>query len=433
MFIGILAMTVNMLEHSFDLDFNPALPSVMHVDINSCFATIEQQANPLLRGKPVAVAAYTTGSGCVLAPSVEAKTFGVQTGMRVRDAKQLCPDLVVKEPDPWKYRHVHKQFRQLLSEYTADYVPKSIDEFVLHLDGYPAFEAGSLAVGQEIKMRVLDEIGDWIRVSVGVGPNRFLAKMAAGLTKPDGLDEIHETNFLDIYQTLDLVDLHGINVRNKTRLYLAGITSVMEMYEASVGQLQQAFGSIAAYYWYLRLRGWEIDTAEFGRRSYGNSYALPKPFSRRSELAPIMTKLVEKMSRRLRKAGYQAQGVYLYLSYGDGTRWHQSLKTKRVLFESRDIYREIMTLYEQCPYVKPVRKLAVSCFNLVQAEHLQMDLFGMVAHQEKIAAAVDDINERWGDYVVSAGRMLDTGHYVPDRIAFGGVKELEEFMVESAD
>ena len=122
---------------SFDLPFNPKPSTIMHIDLNSCFASIEQQANPLLRGKPIAVAAYTTPSGCILAPSVEAKRLGIKVGMRVKDGKLICPALKILSPDPWKYRNVHLGLRRLISQYTDDFVPKSIDEFVLNFEGYP--------------------------------------------------------------------------------------------------------------------------------------------------------------------------------------------------------------------------------------------------------------------------------------------------------
>src|SRR5690242_1901863 len=108
------------------MNFNPSPSYFMHIDINSCFATIEQQANPLLRNKPVAVGAYVTSSGCILAASYEAKRLGVKTGMRVKEGKMLCPNLIVVSPDPAKYRFVHLKLRKILKRYTDNVVPKSI-------------------------------------------------------------------------------------------------------------------------------------------------------------------------------------------------------------------------------------------------------------------------------------------------------------------
>ena len=137
------------------LYFNPKRSSIMHIDLNSCFASVEQQANPLLRGKPVVVAAYTTPSGCILASSVEAKRLGIKTGMRVKEGKLLCKGLVVLPSDPWKYRNVHLKLRDLLNSYSSEVVPKSIDEFVLNLEGYPALAARSMEqIAREIKNRI---------------------------------------------------------------------------------------------------------------------------------------------------------------------------------------------------------------------------------------------------------------------------------------
>src|SRR4030066_140378 len=298
-----------------NMQFNLSPSRIMHIDLNSCFATIEQQANPLLRGKPIAVAAYTTPSGCIIAPSIEAKKLGIKVGMRVKDGKLLYPKLIVLAPDPWKYRNVHLSLRKIVSDYTNDFIPKSIDEFVLKLEGYPAFDQGMVRIAGKIKERVRNEVGEWLSLSIGIAPNKFLAKVAAGLHKPDGLDEINKDNFLKCYSRLKLTDLPWIKLRNAARLNSVGVFSVLDFYGASLATLKAAFNSINSYFWFLRIRGWEIDDVEFGRSSYGNSYALPKPLITGEEISPILAKLVEKMGTRLRQAGYKARGIHVSLIY----------------------------------------------------------------------------------------------------------------------
>lgn len=409
--------------------FNPKTPALIHLDMNSCFASVEQQANPFLRGRPVAVAAYTTPSGCIIAPSVEAKLVGIKVGMRVKDGKRLCPRLVILPPDPWKYRYVHLSLRRLLSDYTDKIIPKSIDEFILNLEGYPAFLKGMKNIALEIKQRIKKEIGDWLRVSVGIGPNRFLAKTAACLHKPDGLEEISQDNFLSVYAKLKLTDLCGIKIRNTVRLNQLGIFSVLDFYRASIGQLKAAFSSICGYYWYLRLRGWEIDDFESGRKSYGNSYALPKPLITVEQLAPILQKLVEKTGFRLRQAGFKARGVHLAMLFRDWSYWHQGQSLLLPVFSSQEIYQQALAILCRCPYRKPVRELAVSCFNLLKSDFSQLDLFNQAERKANLTAALDKINQRWGNFVITPARMLVAKEAVPDRIAFGGVKELEEFTL----
>ncbi|OGE01464.1 hypothetical protein A2196_03120 [Candidatus Curtissbacteria bacterium RIFOXYA1_FULL_41_14] len=417
------------MEKLIDFSFNPKSPTLLHLDLNSCFATIEQQANPRLRGKPIAVAAYDSPAGCIVAPSIEAKKYGVTVGMRVRDGKMLCPHLIVLTPDPAKYRNVHLQFRKLLENYTDKAIPRSIDEFVLDLEGYPAYRKGMINVAREIKEKIKREIGGWLTVSVGISTNRFLAKVGAGLNKPDGLDVIDKNNFRDIYSKLSLVDLCGIKTRNAIRLNNAGVYTVLDFYKASVQKLKAAFGSILAYYWYVRLHGWEIDNVTFGRRSYGNSFALPKPLLRVEELAPILQKLTEKTGMRMRKAGYVARGVHLAIAYRDNSFWHKGVSLPDYIFDSRDIYKVAFKLLNMSPYRSPVRNLAVSCFNLERVKNMQLSFLEDFDKKQKLVNAIDLINERWGNFVITPGGMLGTDNVVIDRIAFGGVKELEEIVI----
>ena len=407
-----------------DLPFNPKNPSILHLDINSCFATIEQQFDPRLRGKPVVVAAYTTDNGCILAPSIEAKTLGIKTGMRVKDARLICPGIVVLPSDPEKYRDVHIKLRELLKDYTLNVTPKSIDEFVLNLENYPAFKKGMKETSIEIKKRIREEIGEWITVSIGIAPNRFLAKTAAGLQKPDGLSEINQDNYLEIYSRLSLMDLCGIKQRNAARLGSREIYTVKGFLNADVKTLKYAFESINGYYWYLRLRGWEIDDLIPNRRSFGNSYALPKPFSKLEDLAPVLYKLVEKTGRRLRRAGYKATGVHVGISYRDGSYWHKGRSSGKILFDSRDIYKEAFKILSGSPYKKPVAILSESCFGLVSSKVSQTDLFIDIEKDGRLVNALDIITEKWGDFVIIPAKMLNTSEYVPDRISFGGVREL---------
>jgi hypothetical protein len=170
---------------------------------------------------------------------------------------------------------------------------------------------------------------------------------------------------------------------------------------------------------------------DFGRRSYGNSFALPKPLVTQAELAPIMTKLTQKMTARMRQAGYAAQGTHLSLVYRDLTHWHKGMKTNEILIDGRDIYKKITKLYQYCPYLKPVREIAVSCFDLIKTENLQLDLFGTINRLSHLNQALDQVNEKWGKFVITPARMLNTNDVVHDRIAFGGVKELEEFALNT--
>jgi DNA polymerase IV len=422
-----------------DLEFNSRSPTIMHIDLNSCFAAVEQQANPHLRGRPVVVAAYDTPGGCILAPSLEAKRLGVKTGMRVRDGKILCPGLIILSSDPWKYRSVHLSLRKLLSTYTPDITPKSIDEFVLDFSDFVKVSPWDCKVrpckdslrhtAEEIKYKIKSMVGDWLTVSIGISTNRFLAKLASNLRKPDGLEVVDGSNFRDVYSGLELTELPYIKLRNAARLAGVGIRTVTGFYQAPLWKLKAAFRSINGYYWHLRLRGWEIDDFVTERKSFGNSYALPVPLSSPGELSPILSKLVTKMSSRLRFAGYRTRGIHLGVSYKNGSFWHKGVGIDKALSDARDIFKIACRVLSGMPGGAFVRELSVSCFNLIKSRNFQLELFEDLVRKEKLISSIDEINNRWGEYVVVPGRMLDAKNLVPDRIAFGGIRELEEFTL----
>ncbi len=412
-----------------DLPVNQNPPRIMHIDLNSCFATVEQQASPHLRGKPLVVAAYATPSGCVIAPSMEAKRFGIKTGMTVRDARLLCPDVIVRTPDPPKYRAVHLQFRNIFRDYSPIVVPKSIDEAIIDFtDTYALFHRSLQDVGREIKRRMRKEIGEWISCSIGIGPNRFLAKLAASLHKPDGLDVITHENLGVIYSQVQLIDLCGINTRFQARLNAAGIFTPLEFLAASLQTLKkQVFRSICGYYWYLRLRGYEIDVIDFSRKSYGQSYALPRYTSDPKQLSRLLLKLTEKMGRRLRKAGYTAQGIHMSCLYADGTYWHGGRLVHLPMYTTQELFIKAQWVLNHQPERKSVTHLAVSCYHLASAGAEQLDLFDTeTTKKRKLSDALDAINDKYGEFVITPALMLGMDDIIIDRVAFGGVKELED-------
>lgn len=413
------------------LIFNQSPSSIMHIDLNSCFATIEQQANPNLRGKPIAVAAYVTPNGCILAASIEAKKMGIKTGMTVRDGKNIYQNLIVLPSDPSKYRDIHLKMRRMFSEYTDDFHPKSIDEFVLNLENYPVLKTKTMIeVAQEIKKRIKAEIGEWLTVSIGIAPNRYLAKIGAGIKKPDGLDIIDKSNFLEIYAKLKLTDLTGIKTANAARLNSVGIYTVLDFYNAPVWKLKAAFHSITGLYWHTRLTGYKVDDFDSERKTYGNSVALGKKITTVEELSPILTRLTEKMCTRFRAAGYKANGIHLSIGYKNGQYWHKGTALNRSLFDSRDVYMEAIRLLLMSPSNRrglgaiPVLNLAVSVFGLTKNDSLQLGFFEDVEGKNRLTKAIDTTNTKWGEFTVTSAKTFKSENVVMDRISFGGVREL---------
>ncbi len=436
-----------------NLKFNSQPPTWIHIDLNSCFASIEQQANPLLRGKPIAVAAYTTPRGCILAPSVEAKRYGVKTGMRVIEGKQLCPELIILPSDPPKYRFINRALLKLFNEYSPSVFIRSIDEMLLNFD-YLVTANNSmiktsrqwtnasngdikqktpnhplLTIAREIKTRIKTEIGDWLTVSIGISTNPYLAKLAAGLHKPDGLDEINQHNILNILSSLQLVDLPYIKDRNALRLNLVGIKTPIDFYFASPQRLKAAFQSIQGHYWYLRLHGFVVDAVEWERRSVGHSYALPKFTNDRKVLHRLLCKLVEKMGARLRKNNWTAQGVHVACEYIDSSFWHKGHKFPQPMYASSDLLACAEKILDTAPLTRPVRVLAVSCFALTEDLYGQLTLFRDELKKRALTQAVDQINERWGEFFVVPATMINMQDEVLDRISFGSVRDMPQNYV----
>lgn len=449
-------------SNSNDLSINSSPPRIMHIDLNSCFAIIEQQGNRLLRGRPVGVAAYDTPRGFVLAASYEAKRMGVKLGVNVAEARKMCPGIIIMTPDPAKYREAHRRFKDLMFEYTSDVVPKSIDEFVLDLSGSPALRSGisMQEIGMQIKQKVRERLGEAVTVNVGIGPNRFLAKYAAGFNKPDGMTLINHTNLEECYKDQDLVDLPGINVRYKARLQAYGIDTPLDFLRADQRTLEKlVFKSINGRHWYLRLRGYEVDRYESRRTQIGHQYALPHKTANRKELARLLLKLCEKVGRRLRKEGLTAGGIHLYLSFmnyqglsdrGNGfiggenntskNAWHHGERLHYRLYSTGSIYRAARSILERAELYGDVRGMAITTYSLESADPEQLNLFEInndemplepslrplrrLSAERRLSDALDTVNNRYGEFVVTPATMMDMQGTILDRIAFGAVKDI---------
>ena len=415
-------------------EFTSHPPTTMYIDINSCFATIEQQANPLLRGRPVVVAAYTSGNGCILAASVEAKRYGIKTGMRVGDAKHVYPLLIVLSPDPEKYRYVNERLTVLLQSYSQRVQVQSIDEMIVHMDETPQLTKRirlgqstaerMVDIAKEIKRRIREEIGVWITVSIGIAPNACLAKTASNLKKPDGLEIITRTNIEQVLGSLTLTDLCGIKKGNATRLLTHGISTPLGMYQTSSDNLQRAFGSVIGRHWWLWLHGWEVGSvyrehAQMKNKSFSQSCSLTRHTSPSDRATTqVVYQLVAKMAARFRRDGFVAQGIAAGASFTDRTFWQKHTKTTTPVYATEDIFFLAQSLLQQAP-MKPIHTVFVGVYDL--KAHLYAQLTCDDAELKKIARtqAVDRIYARFGQDAITTALTLSTPQKIIDRIAFG--------------
>jgi DNA polymerase-4 len=404
-------------------DYNPETPLVMHVDLNSAFATIEQQARPLLRGRPVAVINRRTEHTAIVTASYEAKAMGVKVGMKFREAALLAPGLIGVESDPVKYRFVYKKLMAILNDYSPSTVMKSIDEGVIDfhclVDTRPMTE-----IGYEIKRRLKNEVGQAMRCNVGIGTNRFLAKTAAGLHKPDGLDEINHLNLRTTLATLKLTDLTGIAEHNQARLNGVGIDTPLQFLDSDPVTLQKiVFKSIVGQQWHQRLRGYEVDDRTSDMKRVGRQYVLEGRDLTRQQIMQRLHHLCESVGSRLRSQHKVARGVYVYAKTADRQYWHASRMCQLPFYSNATIYGLAEQLFYQAP--SDIREIGIHCYELSDDNDTQLSLFGdVLAREHQLVEALDTINRRYGDRTLHSADTLQTGNFIKQKIPFGSTRYL---------
>ncbi|MBC7868650.1 hypothetical protein H7X69_00515 [Candidatus Saccharibacteria bacterium] len=403
--------------------YNTETPLVMHVDLNSAFATIEQQARPMLRGRPVAVLNRRTEHTAIVTASYEAKAMGVKVGMKFKEAAYLAPGLIAIESDPAKYRFVYKKLTSILNDYSPHVVMKSIDEGVIDFHGL-VNQRPMIEIGHEIKQRLKNEVGRAMRCNVGIGTNRFLAKTAAGLHKPDGLDEINHTNLRTTLASLKLTDLTGIADHNQSRLNGVGIYTPLQFLDSDQVTLQKiVFKSIVGLQWHQRLRGYEVDDRVFDMKRIGRQYVLERRDLTRIQIMQRLHHLCESVGSRLRSQNKVARGVYVYAKTAERHYWHASRLCQLPFYSDKAIYGLAEQLFWQAP--SAIREIGIHCYGLSDDDEPQMSLFGdALAREHQLVDALDTINQRYGDRTLHSADTLDVSNFIRQKIPFGSTRYL---------
>lgn len=404
---------------------------ILHLDMNSYFASVEQQANPFLRGKPVAVLATMTSQGCALASSKEAKAFGVKTGVRAEEARQLCPDITFVEVDPPKYRSTTKRIFSILTQYSETIEPYSIDEAFLDLTGLvPSLEAGA-QLGYAIKQRIKNEVGEWLTCSMGVATTRWLAKFGGDTAPKGGLVILHRGNIVAYLKGRDLQEAWGIAGATAAHLNRLGITTLDELQAASPVNLMASFG-IRGYELWANVNAVELGGLAQPRqpKSIGHSHVLRvRNRDPRFHKALVM-RLCERACRRLRDLGLEAQGVYAHVSLeprgGIGlpaTRGREasqaggSKKVYHPIYTTRQLFKQVWAMLGDGLSFGTPSFYALGVFRL-------RPVSGQLSLLEKrkpaaLARAIDRINNRYGEETIVEGELMRLDDYhAPDRIGF---------------
>ena len=410
------------------LQLNDEPPQILHIDLNSCFATVEQQARPLLRRPAGGVTNRLTKNACVVAASYEAKALGVKVGMGFAQAKLLAPDLIMIETDPPKYHYVYKKLIGIMKSYSPNIGMKSIDEGVIDFHGTRrnVNQRPLAVIGQEIKQRLRDEVGPWMKCNIGIAPNRFLAKTAASLHKPDGLDVITHKNLRQTLAGMELTDLTGIAERNQARLNAAGIYTPLQFLDAPADVLvRKAFHSVCGEDWYKRLRGWEVDDVEYATKTVGRQFVMDEWQPSDETLHSRLSHLCETTAMKLRYRNLAARGIHLYLLYANGDVWYERKMFKTPVYSGADVYRRAQLLFNRRPKDDWVRMMAVSCYKLEPANTNQVSLLEEINQEVWLSEAMDTINSQYGEFTVTYASTLAAKGLIKQKIPFGSTRYFE--------
>ena len=410
-----------------ELEINREEPLIMHIDLNSCFAMVEQQARPSLRGRAIAVTNRLVKKSCVVACSYEAKREGIKVGMRFDEAKLLAPDLIMIETDPPKYHYVYQKMVAIMKDYSPHVKMKSIDEGVIDFHGTEIVREKSLEeIGYEIKHRLKHEVGSYMTCNIGIATNRTLAKTAAGMNKPDGLTVIDHTNLRDIFEKLKLTDFPGIASRFEKRLQMRGIFTPLQFLDASPFMLRRlVFKSIVGEHWYRRLRGYEVDDVDTKLGIVGRQFVMDIKTNDETIILPRLHHLCQSTGYKLRYNNVGARGVLVWARMLPGKTFVRRHMFSDPIYTDQAIYEKVLELFNERPKHLRVGTIGVSCYRLVPKAHLQTSFLLENVRAEQLTFAVDSVNRQYGNHALTYAHALAGRKVIKQKLPFGSVKYFE--------
>ena len=379
---------------------------ILHIDMNAFFASVEQRVNPALRGKPVAVCGANART-VVLTASYEARAHGVKTGMTIPEARALCRDLIVVPGDHARYTDVSRRLLAIYQDYTPLVEAFSVDEAFLDItDSLTLFGSGE-AVADALKHRIRREMG--LTASVGIAPNKILAKLGSGLKKPDGMVRIEMQDVPMLLEDLPVADLCGIGPNLERALAGMGIRTCGELGRAGMERLVARFGIIGRA---LKTMGMGQDDRavvptgdEPEAKSIGHSMTLERDVSRLDEIERPLLELSEMVGRRARRNRYGGNVVTLTLRYADFQTFSRQRRVKTFLNDGLEIYLEARRILRTLRLQQAVRLVGVSLSGLIP-DTGQLPLFESEQRRRRLLAAMDGINDRHGDRTVRWGTLI---------------------------
>ena len=374
---------------------------ILHIDMDAFFISVEQRDNPSLLGKPAAVCGSLSRS-VVTSATYEARPYGIRAGMSIQEAKRRCPKLIFVEGNHSKYTETAARIFSILKEYTPLVEVASIDEAYLDITQSLLLFQSPLLIAQSIKDQILEK--ELLTCSIGVAPNKLLAKLGSRLKKPDGLVVIRKEEVEEVLRDLPVSKLNGIGPKLTEELNSIGIFTCGQLGKFPVSVLAKRFGVIGER---LHEMGLGLDDnpvvpfdEEEEAKSISHSVTLEEDTSDRNILRKVMLQLSERVSRRMRKEGFYGKRVVLTVRYSDFFTFSKQKTFSKWMNSGNEIFQQAFEIFESISHPKPIRLMGVGV-SLLKKEGCQLDFFEKRDKKDNLLQAMDRVNERFGDWALT--------------------------------
>lgn len=412
----------------------------LYIDFNSYFASVEQQLNPQLRGKPIAVVAVMTDATSAIAASYEAKAYGIKTGTPIWEAKAKCPELICVLGRHEAYVEFHARAIAEVERHIPVSKVCSIDEIACRLMSNENSHERASAIAARIKHGLAERVGAYVKCSIGIAPNRYLAKVATDMQKPDGLTFLNAEELPHKLYTLALRDLPGIGPNMEKRINARGVWDVKSLCALDIRQMRALWGGIWGERMWYELRGVELPDIETTRSSVGHSHVLSPELRTPEKARYVARRLTLKAASRLRRLGYEARAMTFSMRIEDGPRL--GAEAQCVAASDSLTFLHLLDamwaqLMQHAGRGIRIKKLSVTLMQLTPMGSTQQDLFAPLSTQEslrrakaeRMSKALDTLNQRFGRDTVALGMLPGEGRsFSGTKIAFTRIPDAKEFL-----
>ncbi len=382
------------------------LRKILHVDMDAFYASVEQRDDPSLLGKPVVVGGRLTGRGVVSAASYEARKFGIHSAMPMAEASRRCPQAAFLPVNMLKYGEVSKQIREIFLTYTPMVEPLSLDEAFLDVTGSTSLFGPADEIAYMIKRRIQQELN--LTASVGIACNKFLAKLASDLRKPDGFVVVQPDRVQEFLDPLSVERIWGVGKKTAEQLHALNIRTVKDLRKLEQGYLTHLLGVIGSQLYFLA-RGIDDRPVECDRvvKSIGRETTFATDLADRDLLETILLKLSIDIGRSARKESLKGKTITLKVRYSDFRAVSRSHTLTRASNLDDVIYQEACHLLGEVALKQPLRLIGVTLSNLTDQEESQLSLFTESKRdRENLAKVMDLVKEKYGESSITRARLL---------------------------